>query len=169
MAETDRGTTPASDPLGLLSGAEGLLTGTVVCAAAIAYTAGHIETTGQLCVAILGTAGVYWLAHLHAAAIGNSVRHRHHPLESFRLALAETWHVAGASVLPLAVLLLAHVLGADLKASAWAALIATVGLLTLYSYLAGMRAGLDLGGRLASGAAGAALGLLVVLLKVALH
>ena len=49
------------------------------------------------------------------------------------------------------------------------ACIATIGLLTAYSYLAGVRGGLGIGGRIASACAGAGLGILVALLKVALH
>jgi hypothetical protein len=51
----------------------------------------------------------------------------------------------------------------------FSALIVTIGLLSAYSYLAGARGGLDTGGRIASAAAGAGLGILVALLKVALH
>jgi hypothetical protein len=141
----------------------------VVCAAVIAYGAGKFETTGQLSLAILGTAVVYWLAHLHAATIGSAVTHRHHPLEAFVDALRETWYVAGASVLPLLALLVAELFGASLEAAAWTALIATIALLTLYSYLAGRRGGLDTWGCVASAGAGLALGLLVMLLKVGLH
>jgi hypothetical protein len=73
-------------------------------------------------------------------------------------------------VLPVGILLLAELLGgADLRTAAWIALIATIGLLTLYSYIAGARGGLDAWGRLVSAAAGAGLGSLVALLKVALH
>jgi len=42
-------------------------------------------------------------------------------------------------------------------------------LLTIYSFLAGRRGGLGMGGSLVSAAIGAALGLLVVLLKASLH
>jgi len=157
------------DPLGLISGGEGLITGTVVCAAVIAYAAGSVGSTGELCVAIFGTVFVYWLAHLHAVTVGLSVEHGHHPLVAVRLALARTWLVAGASVLPIAVLLLAELFGAGLRTAAWIALIATIVLLTAYSYLAGVRSGLGLGGRLASAAMGLAIGLLVALLKVLLH
>ena len=157
------------DRLGLISGGEGLITGTVVCAAVIAYAAGSVGSTSQLCVAIFGTVSVYWLAHLHATTVGLSVKHGHHPLIALRLALVHTWLVAGASVLPIAVLLLAELFGADLKTAAWVALVATIVLLTAYSYLAGVRSGLGPGGRLASAAAGASLGLLVALLKVLLH
>ena len=157
------------DPMGLIAGGEGLITGTVVCAAVIAYAAGTVDSTPQLCVAIFGTVFVYWLAHLHAVTVGLSVEHRHHPLVALRLAFVRTWLVAGASVLPIAVLLLAELLGAQLLTAAWVALVATIVLLTAYSYLAGVRSGLGLGGRLVSAAMGAGLGLLVALLKVLLH
>ncbi|KRF36597.1 hypothetical protein [Nocardioides sp. Soil805] len=158
-----------ADPLGLISGGEGLLTGTVVCAAAIAYSAGHVSSTARLCIAIFGTVLVYWLAHLHARTLAFSVTHGHHPLVSLRLAVQETWLLAGASILPILILLVADAAGATLRTAAWTALIATIGLLTAYSYLAGVRSGLGPWGRVASAAVGAGLGVLVALLKVALH
>ena len=157
------------DPLGLVTGGEGAITGTVVCAAAIAYGAGHVHSTAQLCLVIIGTVAVYWLAHLHAITLGSALTHRHHPGAAFRHALAEAWPILGASVIPLLVLLLSRLFGAGLVTSAWIALIATIALLTGYSYLAGARGGLDTGGRIASAAVGAAIGMLVALLKVLLH
>ena len=165
---TDR-STRRRDPLGLVSGGEGAITGTVVCAAVIAYGAGHVDSTAQLCAAIIGTVVVYWLAHLHAETLGSSLTHRHHPMAALKDALSASVPILGASVLPLVVLVLSELAGADLKTAAWIALVATIGLLTTYSYLAGARGGLDMKGRTASAAAGAALGILVALLKVALH
>lgn len=162
-------TEPRDTPHLLAGGAEGLITGTVVCASVIAYGAGHVDSTFELDLAILGTVGVYWLAHLHASTLAGSLVNRHHPLQALRQAARHTWPIAGASVLPVGVLLLAELLGAGLSGAAWAALIATIALLTIYSYLAGARSGLGRWGRLASASAGAALGLLVVVLKVALH
>jgi|tagenome__1003787_1003787.scaffolds.fasta_scaffold20622016_2 hypothetical protein len=167
-APADR-TPPRLDPLGVVSGGEGAITGTVVCAAVIAYGAGHFDSTAQLCLAIVGTVTVYWLAHLHAVTLGSSLTHRHHPLQAFRHALVETAPIFGASVAPVAVLVVVTLFGAEIRTAAWIALIATIGLLTVYSYLAGARGGLDMGGRIASAAAGAAIGILVALLKVALH
>ena len=158
-----------ADPLGLISGGEAVFTGTVVCAAAIAYGGTHVSSTAELSVAIFGTVLVYWLAHLHARTLGVSVTHGHHPLESLRAALVETWPIAGASVLPILILLTAELAGATLRTAAWIAMIATIVLLTAYSYLAGARSGLDTWGRVASAAAGAGIGILVALLKVALH
>jgi hypothetical protein len=157
------------DRLGVYQGAEGLITGTVVCAAAIAAGAGHLDSTATLCTAILGTVAVYWLAHLHAVTLGRALSEGHHPLRALRHALAATWWIAGVSVLPVGILVVAELFGADLRKAAWIALLATVGLLTFYSYVAGARGGLDRWGRLVSAAAGAGLGILVALLKVALH
>src|SRR4051812_49132042 len=157
------------DPLGLVTGGEGAITGTVVCAAAIAYGAGHVTSTAELSLVILGTVTVYWLAHLHAVTLGSSLTHRHHPGIAFRHALTSTVPILGVSVVPLLILLGSRLAGADLRTAAWAALITTIGLLTCYSYLAGARSGLDTRGRIASACAGAALGLLVALLKIALH
>jgi hypothetical protein len=160
---------PGPDRLGLYRGAEGLITGTVVCAAVIAYGAAKFDSTGGLCVAILGTVAVYWLAHLHAETLGSALTHHHHPLVALRHALVETWPIAGVSVLPVGILLVAELFGAELRTAAWVALIATIGLLTAYSYIAGARGGLDAWGRIVSAAAGAGLGVLVALLKIALH
>lgn len=157
------------DPLGLYTGGEGTITGTVVCAAVIAYAGSSTESLAKLCLAVVGTVAVYWIAHLHAETIGSSLTHAHHPRAAFRHALWETWPILGASVAPVAVLLVSSLLGAELRTASWIALSFCIALLTIYSYLAGARSGLDLRGRLMSAAAGLGLGLLVVLLKVGLH
>lgn len=159
----------SEDRWGLLRGGEGMITGTVVSAAVLAATAGHVESTGQLSIAIVGTTLVYWLAHLHAATIGAAVHHRRHPLHALRDAVLHTWTIAAASLLPLAVLLVATWWGAGVDGAAWTALWATVALLGLYSYLAGARAGLRQRDRLLGAVAGCGLGLVVAALKAALH
>ncbi len=161
--------TGESDPFNLISGGEGIITGTVVCAAVIAAGAGHFDSTAQLSLAILGTVFVYWLAHLHARTLGKAVAHRHHPLAALKDAAAHTWPVATASLLPVGILFVAELAGAELDTAAWIALWATIALLAGYSFLAGRRGGLGMWGSVASAAAGAAVGVFVVLLKTALH
>ena len=80
--------TGGDDSWGLVSGAEELITGTVVCAAAIAYASGQVDSVAELTRVIVATVLVYWLAHLHAVTIGSSMTHRHHPLTAFRHATA---------------------------------------------------------------------------------
>jgi hypothetical protein len=161
--------TVSPDRWGLLRGGEGLMTGTVVAAAVIAATAGHVDSTAQLSVAIVGTTCVYWLAHLHAAAIGAAVNTGLHPLHALRSAASHTWTIAAASLLPLAILVLAKVAGAELVTASWIALWGTVGLLTLYSYLAGRRGGLGIRDSMVCAVAGCGLGLVAAALKAALH
>ena len=79
MAEAAR-----REPLGLVRGGEGAITGTVVCAAAIAYAGDRVESVAHLSAVILGTVAVYWIAHLHAITIGSALTHRHHPVAAFR-------------------------------------------------------------------------------------
>lgn len=158
-----------SSPARLFAAGESAIMGTVVCAAVIAYGVGHADSTAQLSAGIIGTVGVYWIAHLHAVTIGNSLTHGHHPFLALRHALAETAPLAAASVMPLAVLVVTKLAGASLSTSTWTALFSTIGLLAFYSYVASARGGLDMVERIASAAAGAGIGVLIALLKVALH
>ena len=154
---------------GMVPSGEGTITGTVVCAAVIAYAGNDATSVARLTLAILGTTAVYWLAHLHAITIGSALTYQQHPFVALRHALRATWPIAGAAVVPVGVLLVTSLFGAELQAAAWASLIVTIALLTAYSYAAGARGGLNLRDRIACAVAGASLGVLVALLKVALH
>jgi hypothetical protein len=156
-------------PLRLFTGSESTIIGTVVCAAVIAYGVGHAESTAQLSVGIIATVGVYWIAHLHAVTIDNSLTHGHHPVLAARHALAETLPLAATSIVPLVVLLVTRIAGASLSTSAWTALFTTIALLAVYSYLAAAKGGLDTIGRITSAVVGAAIGGLIALMKVGLH
>jgi hypothetical protein len=148
---------------------EGIITGTVVSAAAIAASAGHLTEDSRLILAILGSAFIYWLAHVHARTLGESVSHRSHPLEALREALAETWPILVAALVPVGILLIAEAVGADIRTAAWTAVIASTVLLTVYSFLAGRRGGLGLGGSILSACVGAAIGILIIVMKAGLH
>jgi hypothetical protein len=160
---------PLRDPLGFGRGGEGAITGTVVCAASIAAGAGTVDTTAQLSLAIAGTVIVYWIAHLHAITIGSAMNQHHHPLAAVRHAFWEALPIAGASLVPLGILLIMRLFGASLMVGAWTALYATIALLAIYSYQAGARGGLAMRGRLASALVGALVGVLVVVLKLLLQ
>ena len=71
--------------------------------------------------------------------------------------------------MPVGILLIADVAGATIRTAAWIAVIASTVLLTVYSFLAGRRGGLGLGGSLVSASVGAALGILIILMKAGLH
>ena len=155
------------DPLGMING-EGMITGTVVSAAVIAAAVGHLEET-HLVIAILGTAFIYWLAHLHARTLGDAVKHHTHPVDALKEALGETWPILAAALVPAVILIVMQLFGADIRTAAWIAVICSTVLLTVYSFLAGRRGGLGPVGSLVSAAIGAMLGLLVIALKASLH
>ena len=90
-------------------------------------------------------------------------------MDALKEALAETWPILAAASVPAIILLVIQLVGIELRTGAWIAVIASTVLLTVYSFLAGRRGGLGLGGSLISAAIGASLGLLVVLLKASLH
>jgi positive regulator of sigma E activity len=155
------------DPLGMING-EGVITGTVVSAAVIAAAAGHLEET-HIVLAILGTALIYWLAHLHARTLGDAVKHRTHPVDALRESFRETWPILAAALVPAVILIVTQLFGAEIRTAAWIAVISSTVLLTIYSFFAGRRGGLSLRGSLLSAAIGATLGLLVIGLKASLH
>lgn len=153
----------------LVLGSEGAITGTVVSAAVIAYGAGYFTSTARMCAAMVGTAVVYWLAHLHASTLGSVLTHEHHPSVALRAELGETLPILGAVVPLVLVLVGVDLAGGDLRTGSWTALWVAIALLVLYSYVAGVRGGLGPWGRVWSAVLGGAIGLLVVGLKVLLH
>jgi positive regulator of sigma E activity len=140
----------------------------VVSAAVIAAAVGHLEET-RLVLTILGTAFIYWLAHLHARTLGDAVKHHTHPVDALKEALAETWPILAAALVPAVILIVTQLAGLPIRTDAWIAVIASTVLLTIYSFFAGRRGGLGLGGSVLSAAIGALLGILVIGLKAALH
>ena len=160
---TEPKVTAERDPLGMING-EGIITGTVVSAAAV----GHLEET-RLVIAILATAFIYWLAHLHARTLGDAVKHHTHPVDALKEALAETWPILAAALVPIIILIVTQLAGADIRTAAWIAVISSTVLLTVYSFFAGRRGGLGIGGSLVSGSIGALLGILIIVLKAGLH
>ena len=133
------------------------------------HVANNYMTRRIIVLAILGTAFIYWLAHLHARTLGDAVKHRTHPVNALKEALAETWPILAASLVPALILFLTQVFGIKIRTGAWIAVIASTVLLTIYSFLAGRRGGLGLGGSVLSAAIRALLGILVIGLKAALH
>jgi hypothetical protein len=148
---------------------EPLLIGTTVCGGAIAAGAGHTTRLTELIIAILGSVLVYWAAHLHAATLALRVETGLGVLAALMRAVEHTWRIPAASVVPVAVLGCAGVLGIGIPTAAWLAVGATAAMLVGYGYLAGRQAGLGAGGRVASALGGLAVGLLIVLLKASLH
>jgi hypothetical protein len=142
----------------------------LIVSAAVMATA-HLPTAGRLAVAVLVTLVVYWAAERYATIVaGRLVAGRKRSRAALRRAeFAEGWGIVTTSFLPLVVLVAVDLLGADVWGAVIAALVCTTALL----FLAGLRIGAD-GGftvvqRVLSGCAAGAFGLVLIVLKVALH
>ncbi|WP_159794268.1 hypothetical protein [Puerhibacterium puerhi] len=147
-----------------------MLYGAVVTASVLAVFSAHAPETAGVVVATAAVAVVYWLAHVYVDAVGGRFVDPAHPTH-VRLAtsLAQNWSVLIGSAPPILVLLLARALGAGAQTAAWVALWFTIAMLVAAGGAAAYRAGARGGALVAEALVAGAFGVLVVLLKYALH
>ncbi len=139
--------------------------GLIVGAAAMAASA-EMESVLPVAAATFVTVLVYWLAERYAEIVGLRIERR---LHSVRLVLREGWPLVEATYLPLAVLLIAALLGAGVDLAVDLALLATTCLLAALGWAAGRASGLK-GPRLfLAGVFSGLLGMIMVGLKFLLH
>ena len=154
-------TTP--DPAALLYGA-------LVAASVLATASGHGRAFAHVAGATLAVLGIYWLAHVYIAAqtlqAGGDARHFMHRLA--HTSSQEIGVIAGG--LPAVVVyLLLDIVGATVETAATAAVWFSVVVLTAAGFVNAQRAGRrGLVGVVDAAAAGG-FGVLVILLKAALH
>jgi hypothetical protein len=138
---------------------------------AAALAAGGTKLSAlALAVTVVVTLIVYWLAEQYAELLAEHTHAGRLPTRrQIQTSLADAWPMVTASYLPVAVLLLASVLGASSIWSARLALGVAVVLLVIYGHAAGRAAGLT-GIRLAAvtGMAGG-LGVAMIVLKTLLQ
>jgi hypothetical protein len=141
----------------------------VVVSSAVMASAGPAVPLLRLAVAVLVTVLVYWIAEQYAAVLAARLHGRVTTSRHVRTSLREGWPMVQASYAPLLVLLAAWLLGASRTAAVLSALIFTTALLFGLGWLAGRRSGLAGLGLLTSAMVGGGLGLIMIVLKVALH
>jgi hypothetical protein len=120
-------------------------------------------------VAVLVTVLVYWVAEQYAAVLAGRLAGHATSGRQLRASLREGWPMVEASYAPLLVLLLAWLLGASRTVAILCALSFTTLLLFAFGWMAGRRSGLSGMGLLVSALVGGGLGLVMIVLKVALH
>ena len=140
----------------------------LIVAASVLATVGAELRTGPLALAIFVTLIVYWLAEEYAGLIEHASAGQLPSWGHTRAALKAKWPIVSASYIPVVTLLLARLFGATPSNAALIALLVITTLLMLYGWRAGRASGLRgfplVGMTLLAGA----LGLLMILLKVAL-
>jgi hypothetical protein len=139
--------------------------GTIVTAGVLASAGDEISSL-DLTISILITLLVYWVAEEYAEILGDYLAGGRLPTWRYAVAaLAATWPMVGASLLPLLLVVGCWLLGAAPSAAANVGLIAAVAELMFYAWAAGRAADLPRRHQFTLTVAAAALGLLMVFLK----
>lgn len=143
--------------------------GTIVASSVLAAGAYHLSIA-QLCLAVVVTVVVYWLAEIYAQVLASrALAAPRHLREEVREHAIHHWRMVTASFIPLAALLAAAALGADEPDAVMAALLLTTLMLAVLGWVAAGRAGMQAWHRLAAAAASSLGGLVMIGLKFALH
>ena len=143
--------------------------GAIVAASVMAAGAEDLSV-GQICAAVLVTLVVYWAAETYARVLAGRILARSQAIgEAVREHARHHWRMVTASYVPLAVLLVASLLGADESTAVLIALVFTTGMLVVLGWIAATRG--EIAGTprvVAAGLAGIA-GVVMIALKLALH
>jgi len=123
----------------------------------------------RLAALLIVTGFVFWLAHAYAQLVGDRIQHAMFDSAEIARVARHEWPLLQSAFLPAAAAVLFGVLGAGNAAATWAALITAIAAQIGWATLASVRAGAN--GRLVAATAlvNLALGLIIVVLKSALH
>jgi hypothetical protein len=142
--------------------------GVIVSSAVMA--ASHAATAVGATVAVLVTLVIYWAAERYARIVAERIHSGRRPdRRKLRRQLTIGWEMITASFLPLAVLDVARLLGAELSTALLAGLSCSTLLLAIAGWEVGRDGKLTTGERLVSAAIAAAFGGVMIVLKMLLH
>jgi hypothetical protein len=144
--------------------------GTIVVGTLLAAESAQKETYLKTVLSVVITLLLYWLAHSYAesAASRMNTRTRLSADELIRSMRHESPIIIGAAM-PLVPLLIWWVTGASLTNAVSAAIWTAAGMIVVYELIAGLRAKLTGVELIVQTLVGAALGLMVIVLKLLLH
>jgi hypothetical protein len=154
----------ASSPETTAAGIYGLIVSAAVMAAS------HAERAVAVAVAVLFTLVIYWAAERYSRLVAERIHDGRRP--SWRQVheqLTRGWAIVTASTLPLLVLLVMALLGADVYAAVLAALGCSTLLLCLAGWEIGRSGQLSTRERLVSAAVAGVFGISMIALKALLH
>lgn len=144
--------------------------GTIVVAALLAAESARRETYAKTVIAVVIAILLYWVAHSYAESAAHRIdsRTRLNTEQLVRSMLHEAPILTGAAF-PLLALLLSWAAGATLTEAVSAALWTAAGIIVVFELVAGVRAELTGSELLVQTLVGAALGCVVIGLKLILH
>lgn len=142
--------------------------GIIVSAAVMAAT--HADSAAAVAVAVLVTLAIYWAAERYSRLVAERIHDGRRPTwRQVRLQLTTGWEIVSASALPLVVLVVMGVLGAELYVAVLAALGCSTVLLCLAGWEVGSRGQLTTAERIVSATVAGIFGVAMILLKAGLH
>ena len=142
--------------------------GVIVSAAVM--SASHAEKAYQVIIAVLVTLTIYWGAERYARIVAERIHEGHRPSwTTVRHQLTHGWEMVTASTLPLVVLAVTSLFGAELTTAVISALVCSTVLLCVAGWAVGRHGRLSSGERLASTVVAGMFGVVFVLLKALLH
>jgi hypothetical protein len=145
--------------------AAGTIYGTIVTGSTIAAGSEGTHHALELAATVVVTVALYWMAHAYAEVLGHSQARVLSWTETRREFFAE-WRMVAACILPLAVLMVATMLGASFETATSLALWFAAGLLFVWGLAAAQRANLSAAGAILSALVYTALGVAIVVLKL---
>ena len=132
--------------------------------------ASHAERILAVAVAVLVTLVIYWSAERYARLVAARIHDGHRPTwRQTRRELTHGWQMVTASAVPLVVLLVAALWGAQVYGAVVAALVASTVLLGLAGWEIGRHGRLTTRERWVSAGVAALFGVAMILLKALLH
>ncbi|MFL6129427.1 MAG: hypothetical protein ACJ73E_10230 [Mycobacteriales bacterium] len=141
-----------------------------VIVASSVMAASHAETALEVDLAVLVTLAIYWGAERYARLVAQRIHDGHRPDRvGLRQQLTTGWEMVSASTLPLAVLVVVRLLGAELTVAVLSALVSSTVLLFVAGWEIGRDGKLSHRERLASAATAAGFGVVLIVLKMLLH
>jgi hypothetical protein len=130
----------------------------------------HADSAAAVAVAVLVTLAIYWAAERYSRLVAERIHDGRRPTwHQVRLQLTTGWEIVSASALPLVVLVVMGLLGADLYVAVLAALGCSTLLLCLAGWEVGSQGQLTTAERVVSATVAGIFGVAMILLKAALH
>lgn len=146
------------------SGIYGVIVSSAVMSAA------HAEKAYQVIVSVLVTLTIYWGAERYARIVAERIHEGHRPSwTTVRHQLTHGWEMVTASTLPLVVLAVMSILGAELVTAVLSALVCSTVLLCVAGWAVGRDGRLTTRERVLSATVAGMFGVLFVVLKAVLH
>jgi hypothetical protein len=146
-----------------------LLAGSVVVGAAAGTGGDYHLTPLQLAVLLVATGLVFWLAHAYAALVGDRIHHVPLSRAECRRVARHEWPLLQAALPAAGAAVLVGLLGGSDAAAGWTALTVAIAGQVGWAAVATLRAGASGPLVLVTALVNLLLGLLIVLLKTALH